>query len=102
MYANTLVARSLVKRGALIWLGTRMLSSAVIFLAGANPFVLTVAASVGVMALATILGFVQTARMREQVFLANLGISLPAITPFLLAPAMAGELLIRAGWAAMR
>ncbi|CAN5752324.1 hypothetical protein BH11GEM1_BH11GEM1_04410 [soil metagenome] len=102
MYANTLVSRALIKRGALLWLGTRMLSSAVLLLAGANPLELTLGASVGVMAIATVLGFVQTARMREQVFLANLGIPLPAITPFLLAPVVVGELLLRAGWEAMR
>lgn len=79
-----------------------MLTSSVLLLAGANPLDLPLGTSLGVMAIATVLGFVQTARMREHVFIANLGIPLPAITPLLLAPAVAGELLIRAGWEAMR
>lgn len=102
MYANTLVSRALLKRGAFLWLGTRMMISVVLFLSGTNPLELTLGASIGVMASATVLGFVQTVRMRERVFLANLGVPLPAITPFLLAPAVMGEMLIRAGWEAMK
>ena len=101
MYTNSIVSRTLVKRGALLWLGTRMLISGVLLASRTNPLALTLSATVGVMAIATVLGLVQTARMREQVFLANLGMSLPAITRFLLAPAVVGELLIRAGWMAL-
>jgi hypothetical protein len=53
---------ALIKRGALLGLGTRMLSSAVLLLAGAELLELTLGASVGVMAIATVLGFVQSAR----------------------------------------
>ena len=70
-----------------------MLISSVVLLAGANPLDVTLGTSLGVMTLATVLGFVQTARMRERVFLADLGVPLPAITPFLLAPAVVGEML---------
>ena len=79
-----------------------MLTTSVLLLSRTNPLALALGATVGVMTIATVLGFVQTARMREQVFLANLGISLPAITPFLLAPAVVGEMLLRAGWIIMR
>ena len=79
-----------------------MLTTSVLLLSRTNPLALALGATVGVMTIATVLGFVQTARMREHVFLANLGISLPAITPFLLAPAVVGEMLLRAGWIIMR
>ena len=79
-----------------------MLISSVLLAARENPLELTFGATVGVVAIATVLGFVQTARMREQVLLANLGISLPVIAPFLLAPAVVGEILLRACWEVLR
>jgi 4-hydroxybenzoate polyprenyltransferase len=96
------VSRALAKRGVSVWIGTRMLISSVFLLAGVNPMELPYGTTIGVIAIATAVGFVQTARMREQVFLANVGIPLLATTPFLLAPAIAGEMLIRGLWEAMR
>ena len=92
--ANSLLARTYLVRGAVLWFLARVLISALMTLANANPLTLSARASFIIILIATALGFAQTLRLRETVLLGNLGVSRATIALWFALPAFAGELII--------
>ena len=102
MRANSFIVRAYLVRGAVVWVGARLMISAVLFLAGVNPGRVGIGVSVAIIAIAVALGFVETRRQRERVLLANLGVSLSSLATLPGAPAIAGELLVNVAWPSSR
>jgi len=95
-----LIARTYLVRGAVLWLLARILISAVMSLAEFNPLTLAARSSVVIILVSTLLGFAQTARLREFVLLGNLGVSRSALALYFALPALAGELIVSLAGAA--
>jgi hypothetical protein len=100
MRPNQLIARAYFTRGAWLWLGARLLSSAAIALGKMNPFEPSFAASAVVVTIATTLGAVDVVRRHERAFLENLGVSRAMLLVFFAGPALVGELIILLAWIA--
>ena len=96
MRPNALVAGMLLRRGLLLWLGARCVASAVLRLAGADVLHLAPQAVVAMIVIATAAALAQTMRLRERLFLGNLGVGLPAVAALFAAAAVAGELAVAA------
>jgi hypothetical protein len=94
MLHDTLITRTWVVRGAILWFLARLVISAVIAAAHHNPFAISARSSAIIILVATALGYVQTARLREGVLLGNLGVSRAELSAFFALPALVGELLI--------
>jgi len=75
MLTGRLIIRTYVGRGAMLWLLTRALISAVIVAANGNPFALSPRSAIIVILVSTLSGLAQSARLREWALLANLGVS---------------------------
>lgn len=96
MWPNPILLRAYLLRGALIWLGVRMIVATIVFFAGGSPLQLSAATSLEVVAISVILGFVEFSRRRERALLANLGVSRLILFWICLFPACVGELGARA------
>lgn len=88
----------LLRRGAIIWCLGRLLLAMLTVMAAAGPtprpFDLGIPATLGFVVLVGGLGMLDTYRMNEQRFLANLGVA-PVIVAFLLTiPALAVECVV--------
>jgi hypothetical protein len=99
MLHDTLITRTWVVRGAILWFLARLVISAAIAAAGYNPFAISARSSAIIVLVATGLGYAQTARLREFVLLGNLGVSRAELAAFFALPALAGELLIATTYA---
>ena len=102
MRANRLVARNYLRRAAVLWVGARLLVSAVVGLAGGDPLHLGAPAALVVIAATATLACVQTLRLRERVLLGNLGISVGALSLYFAAPPLFGEWALATAWQAFR
>ena len=96
MWPNPILLRAYLLRGALIWLGVRMIVAVIVSLAGGSPLQLSAATSLEVVAISVILGFVEFSRRRERALVANLGVSRLVLFWMYLFPASLGELGARA------
>src|SRR4051812_49452674 len=95
MRPDALIVRAYLTRGLIIWVGARLLVSAIIALAGANPLDTTPGTVLGIVVCATILAVAQTTRLRESILLGNLRISPLMLASMLAIPAAIGELFVR-------
>lgn len=87
--------RAYLLRGASLWLGGRVLVSALLLLAGVDPFALTVSASLQIVGIIVALGLIDTLRRHERALLGNLGVSFATLALVIGTPALLGELLVR-------
>lgn len=92
MRPNPLIARTFLIRGAWLWLGARLLASAVIALAGTNPLDFSFMASLLIVVISAALGAVDMVRRHERALLENLGVSRMTLLAFFAGPAILGEL----------
>ncbi|MEO5815288.1 MAG: hypothetical protein ABIT20_08420 [Gemmatimonadaceae bacterium] len=92
MRPNPLIARAYLTRGAWLWIGARLLASAVIALSNTNPLDFSLTASLLIVAISTALGIVDVARRHERALLENLGVSRLMLLAFFAGPALLGEL----------
>jgi hypothetical protein len=81
----------------LLWIVTRAAISGALVLAGSNALKLSTAALIELVVLVVALGWIETRRHREGVFLGNLGVQPLVLSVFFGAPALLGELLLRSG-----
>lgn len=95
MRPDRLVVRAYLSRGTKLWVLTRAASSGVFMLAESNPLALSGAAILGIVALSTLLGFLETWLRHESVLLGNLGISPLVLGVFFFVPALFGEAVLR-------
>jgi hypothetical protein len=93
---NVLVTRKYLARGARLWIGARLLVSALLILSGADPLRLTFATAMLIVCGAVVVGLADLYRRHDRVLLENLAVSRTVVFVFLAAPAMLGELLIAA------
>lgn len=100
--SNSLVARALLTRGAILWLLVRALVSVVIALADGSPLAFDARASLIIIGITVVLCYAQMFRLRESVLLGNLGVSHAALALCFGTPALLGELIVSATWAALR
>lgn len=77
-----------------MWLGTRLLVSVLLALAGMDPLDLTFETAVLIVAGSVVLGVVDIYRRHERALLENLGASRLVVFVFLAAPAVLGEIII--------
>ena len=102
MLRNRLILRSYLFRGAQLWLITRMLLTGVFLLAGTNPLEVSSSAGVEIILLSVALGFLETRRRRESVFLANLGVRPLMLGAWFASPAVIGEIAVHLGGIGLR
>jgi hypothetical protein len=96
MRLNRLLLQAYLTRGGRLWLVTRAMLSAVFFLADVDPIHLSVPAAIEVVVLSVVVCFVDTYRNRERALLANMGVRPLAIASVFAAPAVVGEIALRA------
>jgi hypothetical protein len=89
------IARAYLARGAELWLLIRLVISALFGATGTDPFHLATPTVAGIIALSLALGYIETARHREFVLLGNLSVSRTMLGAMLVAPAVAGEVILR-------
>jgi len=94
MLTGRLIIRTYVGRGAMLWLLTRALISAVIVAANGNPLALSPRSVAIVILVSTVSGLAQSARLREWALLANLGVSRTEAAVYLALPALVAELCV--------
>jgi hypothetical protein len=94
---NSLVLRTYLVRGALLWIVTRAIITGALLLAGSSALRLSPAAFIEVVLLIVALGWIETRRRHESVFLANLGVSPLVLSTLFGVPALLGELLVHTG-----
>jgi len=94
MWPNPALLLAYLLRGTIIWLGVRLMIAVIMALAGGSAFDLSPMASLEVVAISVILGFVEVSRRRERALLANLGVSRPMLFWMCLIPASVGELAV--------
>lgn len=94
MRPNPLVTRKYLARGAQLWIGARLLVSALVVLAGMDPLRLTLPATILILAGSFAIGIADVYRRHERALLENLAVSRTALVLFLSGPAMIGELSI--------
>lgn len=94
MRPNALIAQKYLARGARLWIGTRLLGSAVVALAGMHPLRLSFASTLVIVGASTALGLVDLLRRHELALLDNLGVSRATLAGFFAGPAIIGELSI--------
>lgn len=82
-------------RGAKLWLGVRVIVSAVFLAARVNPLRLSGEAVVAIVVLSVVLGIVETYRLREQVLLANFAVAPAMLGVMFAVPAIIGEYVLR-------
>ncbi|MGH7652107.1 MAG: hypothetical protein ACREMS_09715 [Gemmatimonadaceae bacterium] len=96
MRPDSLIFRTYLFRGALLWAVTRLTVSFFLFLASATVIRLSVVAAAAVILLVVGLGWIATWRSRELTLLGNLALSPLLITSCYAAPAVCGEIVLRA------
>lgn len=97
MRPNPLVVRAYLFRGALLWIVARAAITGALVLAGSDALRLSPIVLAEIVLLIVALGWIETRRRRENVLLANLGVS-PILLTFLFAgPAVLGEFVLRFG-----
>jgi hypothetical protein len=92
--SDSLIVRTYLLRGAVLWLLARVLISAVIFAAQGDPFAFSSRSAVIIIAVSTAVAFAQTIRYRERAFLGNLGVTRASLAACYALPALLGELAI--------
>lgn len=91
MRPNILITARYLTRGALLWLGARLLAGAVIALAGADPLYLNASSALLLVGISVALGLADIHRRHERALLENLGVSRFARVAFFALPALVGE-----------
>ena len=94
MRPNPLIARKYLARGARLWIGARILVSALLVLVGMDALNLTFAATMMIVGGSLALGIADVYRRHERALLENLAVSRSALVVFFAGPAMLGELTI--------
>jgi hypothetical protein len=94
MWPNRFFLRAYVLRGAMLWLGARLIIGAVLLVSRRQVFELSGPASLEVILISVVLCFVESFRRRERALLANQGISYVILFWVCLFPAAAGELAV--------
>ena len=91
MLPNTLIISRFTARGAQLWIGVRLLTGAVLKLAGGDPLHLSVSSALLLVAICVALGLADVHRRHERALLDNLGVSFFARSVFFALPALIGE-----------
>lgn len=91
MLPNSLIVTRFTARGAQLWVGARLLTGAVIALAGGDPLFLSVLSALLLVAVCIALGLADMHRRHERALLENLGVSRVARVAFFALPALVGE-----------
>lgn len=91
---DRLIVTSVAGRGFALWLGTRLVVSAVLFFGKVDPLRITFGMASVVIALTTALGFVDLLRRHERILLGNLGVTWAAQAIMLAGPAAIGEAVV--------
>ena len=94
MRPNRLLATLMLRRGARLWLVTRVAVVGLIALAGDDPFRLPLITTAGVLLLCIMLCYVETYRNHERDLLGNLGIKRRSLAILFVIPALIGELIV--------
>ena len=102
MRPNRLIVQAYLSRGARLWLIVRAMLSGVFLLAGTNPVRLSALVGVEIVLLTGAVSFLEIRRRRERALLANLGVRPLVCGALSAAPALIGELALRAGGTAFR
>ena len=97
MVPNTLVASAYLRRGLWLWLVIRATITSVLLIAGADVRKLSTTASVEVVLLIVVVGWLETFRHRERALLGNLCVSPLLLSTFFAVPALLGEAILRIG-----
>lgn len=90
-----LIVRAYLRRGAVVWLTTRLVVVVVFAFGGTNPFVVPIVVLLGLVAASAALTLVDVHRRHEQMLIGNLAIGPAFIVALAAIPALAGELAIR-------
>lgn len=99
---NRILAVAYLSRGARLWLLIRIAATVVLVMAGADPLRLSGAVVTALIVLSVTVSFLDTYRHREHALLGNLAVSPLTLCILLTLPALAGELAIRFGVAALQ
>ena len=91
MLPNTLITTRFAARGAQLWIGARLLTGAVLKLAGGDPLHLDVSSALLIVAVCIALGLADVHRRHERALLDNLGVSPLARSALFAIPALIGE-----------
>ena len=94
MRPNPLIIRQYIVRGALLWVGVRLLVSAAVALAGLEPLHLTFSSIMVIVGGSCVLGAVDVHRRHERALLENLAVSRAALVVLFAVPPVLGELRI--------
>jgi uncharacterized membrane protein YfcA len=94
MQSNLLVTRMYLARGARLWIGVRLMGSAMMALAGTDPLHPAFAATMLIVGASAVLGVVDMHRRHERALLENLAVSRTSFFGFFVGPALVGELCI--------
>ena len=89
-------------RGVRIWVGVRLLVSAVLFVSGFDPFTIGMGGGFEVVLLSIGVSTVDTYRHHEGAWLANLGVQPAVLCCLFGAPALLGEIAIGVARAGLR
>ena len=95
MRPNRLIVRAYLTRGTALWLATRSIASAVLFLGGTDPLRISRGVAVEIVLLSVVVSVLEMKRRRESTLLANLGVRWFTIGALCVAPALVGELVVR-------
>lgn len=93
----TLVQRHLLRRGARLWLAVRLIVMGLMLWAQGEPIAIGGSATLAVIAVTVMLGFVDAQRLSERVLLGNLGIPIEQQALLLGSGAAFGEIVLRVG-----
>jgi hypothetical protein len=96
MRPDRFIVVNFASRGVRLWVGTRLLGSAVVGLAGMNPLFLGFWSSCLFVAVCLALGLADIRRRHERALLANLAVPPLANVAFFAIPAFIGESAIAA------
>ena len=94
MRPNSLVVRTYLMRGALLWLGARLIASAALGFAEMDPLRLPVATTIGLVVFSVLIGVADVHRRHERALLGNLGLSRGMLVGFLAGPPLCGEAIL--------
>ncbi len=92
---DRIIARFAI-RGVLLWLGVRLLASAVFKLAGVNPLHVGLWSTSMLIVACVAVGMVDLRRRHERILIANLGVSEGACVAFFAVPAIVAEWVLSA------
>jgi hypothetical protein len=94
MRISSTLTRHLLLRGLRVWMLVRAGFAVALLVTLSPPLVTGGVVGVGVVALTITMGVLEALRLREMVFLANLGLRFSALLAWLAIPPLLGEILL--------